>query len=661
MRIARLRIENSGCIRQAEVPIADVTALVGRNGAGKSTLIRALKLFYGPSGSVSEDDFYNRDTGDPIAVEVTWDALTQAEREAYAPYIDQDSLTVRKEVRWAGGKADGRYYGSRLQYAGFANVRAQTGGTERRAAYNALVESGRVADLTARVRSVSEADRLMTEWEKEHPGLCVRARDDGQFFGFTGVGVGKLERFTRFIHVPAVRDASEDAAEGRDSPLTQLMEMVVRSALRQDPDIAQFQAEVAERYAQLFSEERLPQLGEVAQRLTDQLRSYAANAAVELRWADLGGPTISLPQAVADLMEDGFAGAVSRKGHGLQRAFILTLLHFLASFVPPAPPERGEGEEDGGAEPIVPSLVIGIEEPELYQHPNRQRSLARVLRRLVEERGRDEPRNQVIFSTHSPYFVDIQHFDEVRMVRKVESEDDGPMETSIGHATLDAVAATLSDAVTGDAAKFTAASLRPRLANVMTPEVNEGFFADVVVLVEGPSDRAVLLACAAQEGCDFDATGISVVPVEGKSNLDRPLLVFRSLGIPCYVVFDGDKNKGEHGAPGTNELLLRLLKTPIHRFPATQVTDDFACFEDNLECQLRLELGDELYAKSLARAAEDCGYDPPKAAEKNVAAMAEVLALARQQGRESTSLKDIVVRVFAIFPQESGAHAPPAT
>jgi predicted ATP-dependent endonuclease of OLD family len=234
------------------------------------------------------------------------------------------------------------------------------------------------------------------------------------------------------------------------------------------------------------------------------------------------------------------------------------------------------------------------------------------------------------------------------------------METSIGHATLEAVAAALSEAVKGDAGSFSAATLRPRLANVMTPEVNEGFFADVVVLVEGPSDRAVLLACAAQEGLDFDATGISVVPVDSKSSLDRPLLIFQSLGIPCYVVFDGDRNRGEEGAPATNELVLRLLGAPPQRFPATQVTDNFACFEDNLECQLRLELGDELYARSLDKAAADCGYHPPRTAEKNVTAMTQVLRLAREQGREATSLRDIVIRVFAMFPEDSGPDpAPP--
>ena len=46
----------------------------------------------------------------------------------------------------------------------------------------------------------------------------------------------------------------------------------------------------------------------------------------------------------------------------------------------------------------------------------------------------------------------------------------------------------------------------------MTPWLNEGFFADVVVLVEGEDDRAALLGTAYVLGVDFDAMGFAVLP-----------------------------------------------------------------------------------------------------------------------------------------------------
>ena len=75
---------------------------------------------------------------------------------------------------------------------------------------------------------------------------------------------------------------------------------------------------------------------------------------------------------------------------------------------------------------------------------------------------------------------------------------------------------------------------------MMTPWMGEGFFADVVVLVEGEDDRAAILGFAKSKKCDFDGMGITVIPGSGKSSIDRPLVIFGQLGISVYVVWDGD-------------------------------------------------------------------------------------------------------------------------
>ena len=51
----------------------------------------------------------------------------------------------------------------------------------------------------------------------------------------------------------------------------------------------------------------------------------------------------------------------------------------------------------------------------------------------------------------------------------------------------------------------------------MTPMVNEGFFADVAVLVEGEGDRAALLEAAQAMGCSLDAQGIAVIHATAKA------------------------------------------------------------------------------------------------------------------------------------------------
>ncbi len=93
--------------------------------------------------------------------------------------------------------------------------------------------------------------------------------------------------------------------------------------------------------------------------------------------------------------------------------------------------------------------------------------------------------------------------------------------------------------------EYTAKTLSPRLQTIMTPLTNEGFFADTVVLVEGESDRAAIIGMAKALAKDFDGEGIAIVPCSGKNNLDRPLVIFRQLDIPVYVVWDGDRGSND--------------------------------------------------------------------------------------------------------------------
>ena len=94
-----------------------------------------------------------------------------------------------------------------------------------------------------------------------------------------------------------------------------------------------------------------------------------------------------MPQAQIKLREDDYASKVERTGHGLQRAFIVTMLQHLAAARTPKTSLENKTLEDDLKLPTVatemPNLVLAIEEPELYQHPSRQRHLASVLLNLA--------------------------------------------------------------------------------------------------------------------------------------------------------------------------------------------------------------------------------------------------------------------------------------
>ena len=650
MLIHEVHVKNFRSILDESLPCDSLTALVGRNGSGKSSFLSAIELFYEPSANVTAEDFYSEDVTQDIEIEVTFAGLSAEAKALFSAYIDNDVLTVARIFSSADGKKSGTYHGLRLQNPEFALVRNAGNATSIRNQYTEVRKEEKYSSLPS-VTSAANVLLALAEWENNNPAECSRLRDDGQFFGFTQVGQGYLGRHTKFIRVPAVRDAQEDATEKRGSCVTEIMDLVVRSVLAKRQDLADFKERTQTEYRAIIDPEKLTELKSLQNDLSHTLRFYAPDASVLMNWSEIADIAVPLPQAQIKLQEDGFESAVERTGHGLQRAFIVTMLqHLVAARLVDILPAAGTLTNDESRETEenqLPSLVLAIEEPELYQHPSRQRHLASVLLELASGTIPGVAENtQVVYTTHSPLFVGLDRFPQIRVLRRIPNEDGKAKVTRLKTADMEAVAEELWKAHGAQGAKYTAETLRPRLQALMTPWMNEGFFADTVVLVEGEDDRAAILGMAKFMGYDFDSSGITVVPCFGKTNLDRPLVIFRQLDIPVYVIWDGD-----HGAsdskPENNKSLLWLLGQPEEDWPDF-VGNSSACFKDNLEKTLESELGKELFACLLTIAQQEFGIAKKGHALKNSSVIQRIIDAASCENRVSESLQSIVENIVAL-------------
>ena len=255
----------------------------------------------------------------------------------------------------------------------------------------------------------------------------------------------------------------------------------------------------------------------------------------------------------------------------------------------------------------------------------------------------------MIYATHSPLFVGLDRFDQIRVLRKVTQGDGKPRSTQLKKADMDSVADRLWEASNEEGEKFTADTLKPRLQSIMTPLMGEGFFADVVVLVEGEDDRAAILGYARSMDCDFDSLGITVIPCSGKSSIDRPLVIFRQLGISVYVVWDGDYG-GNDAKPKDNRYLLRLLNEPEQDWPAF-VGSSSACFRVDLETTMQDELGNDSFSQWLEEAQQAFGIAKKEHALKNPAVHEYVVDKAASSSKTSVSLASIVEKIVALRNQ----------
>lgn len=242
--------------------------------------------------------------------------------------------------------------------------------------------------------------------------------------------------------------------------------------------------------------------------------------------------------------------------------------------VPRSPVEVGSGVRNllvlalfqAFAKTFKGDAVLGIEEPELYLHPHAQRSLMRQFDDLAAAG------NQLFVSSHSPLFLDVTRSDRIVLVDRCEDED-GDICTQVRTSTPDELL-TLRKALHPERS-ITLASMRAFLRNVQRPEMTEGFFSRLCVLVEGQSETEALPIYARHLGFPFDENGVSVVFAGGKTALDTIFHVYQAHHIPTFVIFDND----EGARPGDveyNRVMCRLLGIEEATVPPAIVADHYA-------------------------------------------------------------------------------------
>jgi len=629
-----------------------LTVLVGANGTGKSTFLKAIDLFYNPSPGLDAEDFYNGDTSIEINVAITFKDLSQDAKNLFSIYLQENKVTVERVFQWDGSKVVWKYHGATLQCSDFKPIRdgleVKDRGATTKTAYESVRSNSSYATLPVWT-NLQNVENSLKQWEATNPAFCVRQRDDGQFFGFKEVAQGYLGRFTRFLFIPAVLDASDDTSEGKGSVLTSLMDIVVRSVIANKQELLELEKTTQEKYQKILDPSQLTELTTLQDQLTKTLKTFVPDAIVELNWLPLLDVSIPLPQADVKLIEYGYPSAVFRTGDGLQRAFILTMFQHLvlAQGTALATQQTLHQPSSQTVASPLPNLVLAIEEPELYQHPSRQRYLSKIFLQLASGKtpGVAE-KTQIIYTTHSPLFVGIDRIDQVRLLRKVLNGNEKPKITKVVSTTIDKVAEGLWHIAGDPEPKYDSTTVLSRLQTIMTPWMNEGFFADVAVLVEGEDDRAAILGIAKVLGYELEGSGFSIIPCGGKANIDRPYIIFHQLGIPVYVIWDGDYGKGETENI-RNRRILRLLGYTETNWPEC-VEDKFACFKYDLETTLKNEIGEKLFEECLNTCQlKYCIYER-KHAMKNPNVIMTVINESKEQGHSSITLENIVKKIFKL-------------
>lgn len=593
MKLTSLRIQNFRSCRDITLDIGNMHALVGANNAGKSTVLRGLDFLFNPSTkSLNEESFWNKDTTLEIRVEAIFSNFTEKERETLKPYLKPDGTfhmarSAKMGAKGADSDSDlevgenkiaiGQHYKKpipSLEWLQESKISAKNIAEWLKSKDQLVVGGINFTEGMAKKPGVEE-------WKEKAKAFVIINADKIPMQdtwidnpkGYAGVLKGTLPFF---VLVPAVKDVSEESKGTKSSPFGKLLYAILDTVTEEKKaKIEGILSDIAKQMNRAGGEERVTLITETEKQLNTLLNDFFSGCDLEIEFET---PTLEVLLSTPKIyVDDGFRNAIENKGHGLQRAVIFTILRRYAEHMT----SSAEGKKR--------NLILAVEEPELYMHPQAQRTIRRVFRKMAE--GGD----QVLFSTHSSLLVDVAYFDEIIRMESHCEQINGNR-TTLSTAWQLPMTKMIEDLEARNPllkGKASAESMRDRYSHVYNPHRNEGFFASKIILVEGLTEEYSLPIYAdAISNCSFDPQGISVVECGGKGSMDRLFRIFNELHIPCYILFDYDKGNSDPSIIKTSKELLAFVGKKQDEPESLLVEDEIACFAKTWESDLRSEIPD---------------------------------------------------------------------
>lgn len=380
MRIARIHIENFRSIKSLDFNPSPLCAVIGENNAGKSNIMHALNLILGdtwPSErSFSADDFYLRDTTNPIVIQVYFDETWETERN---------------------------------------NATLKIGGFELRCKAYQKPPAGKLAgELKVDFTCIGPKGGQLT-----YPATPYKPQ--GQRYPLPVSGGDRAR--VPLIYIDVMREYVRQQPGGRWSVLRRLFDDVnnqfsadttLLDVLRPDGTTskltrpAAFGALIGDAYDLL----RVPLFKDIEDRLQanalEQMGIEPTDGGISIGFGS-HDPANAFRNLQLLVEEMGMTSLASDVGAGLQSAIVVAIFRTYEEL-------KKEG------------AIFAIEEPEAFLHPQKARYFSSILENLAASG------NQVFLTTHSPIFVRLHSPETVALARR--SPADGTQLTQVDPSTI---------------------------------------------------------------------------------------------------------------------------------------------------------------------------------------------------------------------------------
>lgn len=504
MKIENVTISNFRSIIHVNIGFEDLMMFIGQNNHGKSNILYAILFFFGEI-KLEDLDFF--DGTEELYVEILFKELDENDQITFKKYLTHDNkILVRKSAYRSGS----------FQYNGYLNNPIEDFLQEINAKnykkreiaetlpfYDKLPQSG-----TIKIDDIIKAQKEYIEENSSELSFNYEM-EESNFLGLKSVAQGI---FGEVFFIPAVKNINDDLSSNKSSIFTKLYSKVISLITSSDGDIANIKEQVNNQFKkfkkynenQSINVDRPAELNVFETKLSTNLAEWGVNLEVEVL-----SPNIDevFRSSVNIWIHDGIKTDINRKGHGLQRALTFSLIKTLSEQV------LEEASLEGQNRQVSKSSYFIFEEPELYLHPQAQKSLLYSLENLSLN-------SQVVLCTHSSSLISLEKYKSIAIVRK----DNETKETNITQYQ--------EEILEEDEKK------NFQLVSWINQDRAELFFAKKVILLEGATEKTVIPYIAKKLGVfKYEYT---LIDCGSKNNIPSYVKLLEKFKIPYIAVYDKD-------------------------------------------------------------------------------------------------------------------------
>ena len=233
---------------------------------------------------------------------------------------------------------------------------------------------------------------------------------------------------------------------------------------------------------------------------------------------------------------------LSSLGEGVQYAFniLLQIIEIIYNVKATRKPEDFEERlinRDG--KKLFPLFLV-LDEPEVHQHPYRQRSLIRKIKALIENNNQeflnllkdlfdiDGLTGQIFIATHSPNILLDNYRQFIRLYKSTGTNSQLKIVSGMNVVIDDKL-------------------YKHMLHNFIY--LKEAMFSKCIIFVEGDTENGAIPVFAERMGLDMDERGIGVIKLDGADSVKRCMALYKSFGIKSIALIDKDKKESYGSEP----------------------------------------------------------------------------------------------------------------